>query len=222
VDGNAGIFKQWIFDQFDDDDHLAIVDDDVKLFRRVDLYNSPKLINLNDLTPDESEKQKCALWRALERNLYRGIPFVGISYRMGNNNIFVPYKYNQRCFGLWAIHRPTLIQHNIRLDTMRVMEDLYCILALLTRGYRNMVYYKWVWNGLANSKGGCSTWRTPEIQAEGARQLQSYFPEFVSIKERKPKSECWFGRGEPRLDVTCQWQKAYQYGETQISCQNFE
>jgi hypothetical protein len=211
VEDHAGGFKQWVFDEFDDDDQLAIADDDLKFFHRTDLFNAPTLLNLNEMPPEESLRQKQRMWQAIARSLRRPyLPWVGISYRMGSNNVFVPHRYVERSFSMWAVRRSTLIEHNIRFAEMQVMEDMYAILSLLTLGYRNIVYYKWSWNGLSNSKGGCSVWRTSEIQRAGAERLAATFPEYVSLYERVPKSECWFGQGVPAYQVRVKWKKAYQ------------
>lgn len=204
ISQHAGLFRQWIFDTFDEDPHLCMMDDDIKFFYRTDLYNSPKLQNILDI-PEQQTK----MFKAIERTLARGIPWTGISYRSGNNNIFVPYMDNVRSFTMWAIDRPTLLRHNIRFAPMRVMEDMWVILNLLTRGYKVRLHTRWAFNQLSNSSGGCSTWRTPQVQSRGARKLHRAFPDFVTVVDKTPKSVCWYGEGVTLQDVRVQWKKAY-------------
>ena len=74
VVGHAGGFRQWIFDKFDEDPHLCMVDDDLFFYRRTDLYNSSHLERILD-----SAYEQRRMWRALERTLTLGIPFTGIA-----------------------------------------------------------------------------------------------------------------------------------------------
>ena len=193
--------RQWILENADDD-HVFFADDDGRFFKRIRM-SSARLTNIGS-----SPTAQHRMWAAVEDALHH-IPLVGISYRSGNNHVTDGwYRDCTKCFSFWGVDRTILFQHDIRIDRTPVMEDFQVILSLLTRGYPNRVFFKWAWdqNG-SNSAGGCSVWRTPEVQAEGAHMLHDMFPDFVKVVQKKPKSG-WFN-GQPRVDVNIQWKRAY-------------
>jgi hypothetical protein len=91
---------------------------------------------------------------------------------------------------------------------MRLMEDFDLILQVLTKGHRVLTYSKIVYEQVgSNTAGGCSIFRTKELQEEAAKELHKAFPEFVKLVEKKTKHS-W--QGQSRLDVVVQWKKAYE------------
>jgi hypothetical protein len=88
------------------------------------------------------------------------------------------------------------------------MEDFDIQLQLLRKGMPSISINTMVQNQRGSGlEGGCSTYRTVEIQEEAARTLQSYHPEFVSVVQKQTKS-AW--GGGVRTDVVIQWRKAYE------------
>lgn len=89
-----------------------------------------------------------------------------------------------------------------------LMEDFNMTLQLLTAGLPNIVSNEWrISPYAANAKGGCSSWRTREMQNAAAVWLKSQFPKFVSLREKNS----WSGiEGEKMVDVTVQWKAAYE------------
>jgi hypothetical protein len=172
-----------------------MVDDDLVFFeRQPDL----KLTRLGDPTP---------MWQTVEEQFLAGFPHVAISIRLGNNRVPTEFKDCTNVCDLWGVDRHVLRKHGIRLDRTPVMEDYQCVLSLLTLGYHTRVLYNWAANGknARNAKGGCSTWRTAQVQEEGANLLKAMFPEFVTIVHKQTKTG-WF-EGE-RTDVRIAWKKA--------------
>ena len=77
----------------------------------------------------------------------------------------------------------------------------------------NVCLNEWVHNqGGSGSAGGCSTYRTPEIQAEAAHKLHEHHRPFVKVVKKTTKT-AW-GGGE-RTDVIVQWKKAYKISITE-------
>lgn len=107
--------------------------------------------------------------------------------------------------------RPKLIRGlGCRYDDVRLMEDMHMTLQLLRKGHPNLIInYMVNGQGQSNAPGGCSAYRTPELQAECARQLAEIHRPHVSLVERTTKS-AW--GGGVRTDVLVQWQQAYQEG----------
>lgn len=122
-----------------------------------------------------------------------------------------PITYNGRMLRALA-YNLDLMPTDIKFR-LKVMEDFDIQLQLLTRGFENIVY-----NGIVqdqhqnNSEGGCSLYRTGEVQAEAAHALAKLWPGVVTVVERAPKRE-WIGMG-PRTDVRVNWRRAIAQGAT--------
>ena len=61
----------------------------------------------------------------------------------------------------------------------------------------------------SNKDGGCSTYRTYEIQAAAAEKMARLWPDFVKVVEKKVKG---WGPMSIRKDIRVQWKKAYVSG----------
>lgn len=137
-------------------------------------------------------------------------PLVGVSHREGanrNTNYELPYG---RMMRVWGINRDILLSHRPSLGRIELMEDFDLILQLLRKGVRNPILNMWVHNqGGSDVSGGCSTYRTPELQTECANRLAELHPGFVKVVEKETKIS--WGGGK-RTDVTVSWKKAYLSG----------
>ncbi len=88
-------------------------------------------------------------------------------------------------------------------------EDFYVTIQLLTKGFPNKVWYKYVVSpGPSYDEGGCSDYRDLEYHNNSCKELASKFPEFVRLKENIVKSGPW--KGIPKLGCHVQWKKAYE------------
>jgi hypothetical protein len=109
------------------------------------------------------------------------------------------------------MHREAVLRLGARFDQLPVMEDFYFTLYLLCKGVPNRIIHDYVWNQEGSgTDGGCSLYRTAQLQAEGARGLGAAFPEWVKVvvKKNKDTSPAWRDFKE-RLDVIVYWWKAY-------------
>lgn len=119
-------------------------------------------------------------------------------------------KYNSRMLRALA-YNVKIIPKDI-VFRLPVMEDFDMELQLLTRGFASVTY-----NGVVqdqhqnNSEGGCSSYRTNDVQSEAAHTLKKLWPEFVTVVTRAPKRE-WIGMGE-RTDVRVNWAAAARKGK---------
>jgi len=69
------------------------------------------------------------------------------------------------------------------------------------------VLNKWVTNQHgSNLAGGCSHYRTQEVQEESARKLAELHPGLVSVVKKAAKNWGW----AERTDVTVGWKKAFR------------
>lgn len=116
-----------------------------------------------------------------------------------------------------AVHaiRPDILKkHNIKYDFVELMEDHYVTLSLLSLGYPNCMITNAAWDqkGVSNAAGGCSSYRSLELQERTSNKLKNKFPEFVTVVKKKTKTG-WNNIGE-RTDVRIRWQKAYKAGSS--------
>ena len=101
-----------------------------------------------------------------------------------------------------------LKEEGIRWDRLPVMEDFDVTLCLLKEGYPNQITVDYVWNQRGSGKkGGCSSYRNLQMQAECAHRLAALHAPFVQVVEKSSKSN-WEGM-ETRTDVQISWRKAF-------------
>lgn len=132
---------------------------------------------------------------------------VGVLAREGGNRVLSPLVFNNRMLRVLAYRVGVLQEHSIGFSRLKLMEDFDVTLRLLRMGYPNAVLAQWVQNQAgSNLAGGCSTYRTPEMQAAAAAALAKLHPGFVKQVTKKTKT-AW-GWGE-RQDVVIQWKKAF-------------
>jgi hypothetical protein len=135
---------------------------------------------------------------------------VGVSTRQGNNNEPADYAENTRILRFFGMD--TAKVGDAKFGRVELMEDYDFQLQLLRAGKKNYVLYKFCQDQPASgSVGGCSDYRTKELQELSAHKLKELHPEFVRVTMKQPKNG-WEGMGE-RTDVTIYWKKAYKsYG----------
>ena len=141
-----------------------------------------------------------------------GYGHVGISDRNGNNRaegktIEELVGENQRYIRVLAYD---LDQCNGKAEHGRVevMEDFDIALQLLQNGVPCAVSFYYAQGQVqSNAPGGCSTYRTQEVQAEAAEQMKVLHPEFVRVVEKETKTAWGWGS---RKDVVISWKQAYE------------
>jgi len=135
---------------------------------------------------------------------------VSIAPREGGNRRIEPYVPNTRALRALAFRVDKLKTYDIKFTDMEVMEDFYVQLSLLLKGESHLTINWMVQNqGGSNSEGGCSTYRTPEVQARAAEALHAKFPDFVRVVDKETKT-AW--GGGTRKDVVVSWKSAYEEG----------
>ena len=141
---------------------------------------------------------------------------VGFSARGGNNFVTEPLKEIGRAYSTYGLRTDWMEENNIRFDGMyqqdkevKLYEDYYITLAMLTKGLKNAIIYDNFFNYNHNSAGGNSTTRNPEMQERAAKALQKNFPQYVTLEKKSGKwgkVEGMEDRTEPRI----QWARAYK------------
>ncbi len=187
--------------------HVMYMSDDLRFYHRGNLSESGEYFHLED----NNSKQTCAMVELLYRWLEAGFAHVGVSPRQFNRHCPATFKDVDRMHDLYAYDKHIFTEEKIKWNRVPVMEDMDVTLQLLTKGYRNRVSYRYVWNQYgSNAKGGCSTYRDYELQAAAAEKMERLWPDFVTVVERKVKG---WGPMNIRKDIRVQWKKAYKEGQ---------
>ena len=200
-----GNVRQWAIDNCTTQ-YLFLLDDDMVFFVR-EQSGSTKL---RKTTPDDINTMFNDLIDWMD---FDGVPVVGLSARQGNNHVENDYVEATRQMNFHGIDVARFKELDLVFNGQEVMEDFFMTLTLLTKGYFNRVFYKYCWNQLGSgAEGGCSSYRTWELQKLCAEKLHDTFPDFVTVVEKKTKTT--WKEFPNRFDVRVQWKKAYQFGRT--------
>ena len=205
IKGIAAV-RQWCLDSCDTK-YLFLIDDDMVFFKRDDLD-----IKLTRTTHEELEEMFTNLISWMEHDNY---PLVGVSARQGNNHVEQDYRDVTRQMNFHGVNTAFFQDNGLRFDGSEVMEDFNLLLNMFTQGFPNRVYYQYCWNQLGSgAEGGCSTYRTNELQRKCALELKEKFPDFVAVVEKESKTG-WEGM-KTRTDVRIQWKKAFESSQEEL------
>ncbi len=203
-----GPTRQWILQTHHDEQlrpYLIMSDDDHSFFRR----KSEEDWHLQRCSDEDVEDMFIALGDLLEEYMQ-----VGLSPRSGNNRMEAPVKECTRMFNFHGYDVAAYHALGLRFDETPLMEDFNVTLRILEAGYPNALLTQYCWDQPgSNSDGGCSSYRTPELQAKAANLLAELHPKFVKVVDKK--SNNWEGM-DTRKDVRIQWRKAYESGVKEL------
>jgi hypothetical protein len=154
-------------------------------------------------------------FQRIEDKLGPEFPHVGFGQRQGNNHEEAGWKSpGKMCFTL-GYYLPVVVKE-CKFDLVQLREDMCVTLQLLLKGYPNAIWNTTVVDQQTNAPGGCSTYRTLEMNNAEAEKLAAMFPDHVSLVWDHV-SLVWkdYSTSTPRLEVIVQWQKALQDGRCQ-------
>jgi hypothetical protein len=193
--------RQWILDN-SMDPHVLMLDDDLSSWSWRGLDGDR--VAYRKATVDERVKGL----REVERLLHK-YRHGSIGHRLFANNRDT-VEYNTRQLRALAYDRDHMNKVGVKFR-LPVMEDFDVQLQLLNKGYPCFQYNQLVQeqNG-SNIAGGCSTYRTAEVQAKAAHQLAFLHPDCVTVVEKKLKASdnMW----ATRTDVRVSWRNAIRAG----------
>ena len=193
--------RKYIWDT-SDDPRICMLDDDLKFHIR-----SGDGHKLRSCEPDEYYK----IFELLDRYMDMGYGHCGISDRNGNNrkvgnSVEELFEENTRYIRVLA-YDLNICKGRAKHGRVEVMEDFDIALQLLRNGVPNIVSYYYAQGQVqSNADGGCSTYRTQEVQAKAAEKMKLMHPDFVRVVEKETKTEWGWGS---RKDVVISWKKAY-------------
>ncbi len=175
--------RQWIMER-SKSKYIIFMSDDLKFYHRGELSENGTYYHL----VDNSLKQNMRMVDLMVKWMNEGYVHVGISPRQFNRMHPTKAKEIDRMHDCYGYEREVFNGLGIRFDRVRVMEDMDVTLQFLTRGIVNRVSYYYAWNQSGSNKsGGCSTYRTYEVQAAAAEEMARLWPDFVKVVEKKVK-----------------------------------
>lgn len=206
-EGMAGIgpTRHWIGEhaQSIEADKFVMMDDDIDFLVR----KSPDDWRLVGPSPE----QVAEMFGEIEHWLDT-YASVGVSSREGNNRAGVggPRDTNMvsvstRVMRMFGCRTADWLEMDH--GQVEVMEDFDLQLQLLRAGRGNCCLFYYA-NGqkMTNMAGGCSTYRSHEVQDTAARRLAELHPGFVTLRQKQNKTDA-DGLGT-RTEVTIAWKKA--------------
>lgn len=184
---------------------VLMLDDDLSFFVR----REDDRTKLAKATP----RDVSSMLRKMEQIL-RSNAHAAIAVREGANRNTDPYLFNTRCLRALGYDASVLKAEGVSFDRLPVMEDFDVALQLLRKGYQSVTLNEWCQDqGTSNAPGGCSTYRTMDVQAQGAEGLAALHPGFVKVVTKTTKT-AW--GGQTRKDVQVSWKKAYESGKGRV------
>lgn len=192
--------RDWIIRYGGTDSVVIMLDDDLTFaMRRED--DREKFL---PATPD----QVFMAVKAMESALLRGSAHVSLGAREGGNRRTDRFYHYGRMMRALGYRRDIVVdRYGLEFSAVRAMEDFHVTLSLLERGESCLTLNDWVTDQKdgSNAPGGCSEWRSSEIQAAAAVKLAALHPRYVKVVDKPP-----VGKWPARKDVIIQWKKAYE------------
>lgn len=190
-----------IHDERFTDNKVVFLDDDLHFFVRRDdeptKFRSPSEQDLRNMMTNFD------IWLGTH-------PHVGIAPREGGNRDTRAYLHNTRIMRVLAYRRDYLRKHAITFAPLVVMEDFHVNLQVLKSGADTLVLNNYCSNQAEGSDapGGCSHYRTSQVQTASAHLLAKIHKPYVRVVEKTTKT-AW--GGGTRTDVVISWKKAREH-----------
>ncbi len=202
--------RQWVMEHFTKEGYkyIWLMDDDLTFFKRK--TKKDKLV-----LRKSKEKHITDMFETMRKHLDE-VPIVGISTRLGNNRITDDYDEINRVTRCYAINTEVFAEVGAVFNPFEpfVAEDFHMALCFLNAGHKTRILHTYAQEDIgSNADGGCSEYRTAEVQKKTSFWMAENHPE-VSVKGKYSKGawglqELKDGRNY-RVDVIVGWKKAYK------------
>lgn len=212
-DSNAkhiGEVREWIVANAPEN-KVIFMDDNISFSVRHEGSKTPRVINKKNF-PKEERKEKLIelfnwMWRELDKE---DIGVSAPSFRPFNREGMPDFEYNKRFFALWGLDIDKYYkQSKLLMMDWPTKQDFAVGIAMVGMGYKISITNKFAFDKCsgANAKGGCSTYRNVKMNNDICTRLYNMFPDFISLKSRKPES--WGGdfENQESLEVIVYWSK---------------
>jgi hypothetical protein len=182
-------------------DKIVMLDDDLSFaMRKSENGSALRTIRGKVLVPE---------FERLEKKLGPEYPHVGFGQRQFNNSKGADWVGPVKMVCTLGYYLP-IVAKLVRWDLVELREDYSATLQLLLKGYPNAIWTGTVVDQKTNAPGGCSTYRTAELNDAEAEKLAA-IPEFAPFVSVRVKNYASGPRKEPRID----WVQALAHGRTQ-------
>lgn len=133
-------------------------------------------------------------------------PLVGVHPRQNaQNSHAMRYVKNGRIICIQGINRESV--GKVKVDQFPILADVVLNCTLLARGQSNAIITTYFQDhGPCQAPGGCSLYRTPDMQRRAVEYLSARFPGFVKAIHRVTKGANWLGENG-RTDYVAQWKR---------------
>lgn len=170
------------------------------------------------LRPMDSDERWQGLWDMME-DLLDSHPQVGVSPRPGNNRVEEDYRQVMRAYSCFGLNVEKLREHDLTFDGMwkkdkriKLYEDFYLLLSMLSKGVPNAVIFKFAHYHTHGNTGGNSGYRNNDTQKLCIEALAEHFPGAVKLVKKGVKTWGVNKDAEFRWDCTIYWKKTYEQG----------
>lgn len=197
--------RQWVMECLSTQyEYVWLMDDDLTY-----------LIRDKELKLKKCKKKQIKDMMLLMRKKLNTYAFAAISPRLGNNRQEEDFVEVGRMMDSYAFNMKTYMEEGINFAPYPdiIGEDFHVTLTYLNKGFPNCIIFCYSQSDAGrNADGGCSDYRTNDIQKKAAFWLADNHPE-VTVKTKT--SNNWKGLGGTkkdgtRVDMTVQWKKAYK------------
>lgn len=207
---HMGEIREWIAANAPDN-KVIFMDDNISFSVRQEGAKTPRVINKNNFSEEEIRDKQIELFNWLWDEIDKeDVGVAAPSFRPFNRAGMPDFEFNKRFFGLWAVDTSKYYkQHDLLMMDWPIKEDFIVGIATVGMGYKISITNRFAFDKCsgANSKGGCSIYRNVEMSNNICKKLHDMFPDFISLKSRKPES--WGGdfENQESLEVIVYWSK---------------
>lgn len=193
----------------DGNDKAVILDDDLIFSRRITHPDGrPGLKTVESHELDEYMPQ---LFGYIEF-LLNDTALVGVHPRQFGHTQPLPFKVNGKVICVQGINRK-LVGKIPEMAKYPILSDVVLNATLLSRGVGNKIITSFCQDwGPSQATGGCSSYRTVEMQREACKWLAGRFGPHIKYVEKESKDEWLTDEGGKRPDFTGQWQSLFNAG----------
>jgi hypothetical protein len=175
---------------------IIMLDDDLSFATRISAADTGlRKIRGKELIPE---------FQRIEDMLGPEFPHVGFGLRYNNNHENGGWKIPGKMQCALGYYLP-IVAKEVSFNLVELREDFCVALQLLLTGHPNAVWTGTVVDQRYGAPGGCSIYRTTEMNSAEAEKLAALFPDYVRVVEKD------YELG-PRKEVVCHWRKALRDG----------
>jgi len=200
-----GKTRQWIIDN-NESKYIMMIDDDLYFYTRIE----PRGVALRTCEFVDVDRMLKYLVNCMSK---QGWVHGGVAKRTEISFFHCDHREVARINNFHFMQGrkvASLKKYGVRFDLLPLMEDFHFTLSLFERGIPNILVIDYVWNQPgSHSQGGCSTYRTMELQAKASRMLHKLHPDTVQVVEKQIVGKDNWEEMKVRVDVVVQWKKAY-------------